>query len=74
MPSTPSELERFVADQKALADLLGALLLYVEEVDAAAGIVGGVEVRPGDQRRARLRLSDGHETWSQTTREDLTGA
>jgi hypothetical protein len=72
MSSPSSELEKFIADQKVLADLLGAAVLYVEETDALADVVGGVEVRPGDQRRARLRLSDGHETWSQTTREDLT--
>jgi hypothetical protein len=74
MPTTASELERFVAEQKVLADLLGAALLYVEEAEASAGTVAGVEVRPGDQRRARLRLADGYETWSQTTREDLTDA
>jgi hypothetical protein len=70
----PSDLERFVRDQKMLVDLLGARLLFVEAPDGTAEPVLDVEVRPGDQLRARLRWADGHETWSQKTKSsDLTG-
>lgn len=70
-----SELERFVRDQKVIVDMLGASLLFIESPAEPGTIVDGVEVRLGDLLRARLRLADGHETWSRrTTPADLVAA
>lgn len=60
----PADLHAYLSDQREIAHLLGAEILWVESPEVAdVSLIDGLDVRPGDELRTRYRMRDGSESW-----------